>query len=81
MFFFFLSVEVLFAVLTTYLTGEYAYCISVKGVIPHLPHECPGYDAKQSDDNGSSLGALGDVDYLFIAIISSSTLTQRRSIC
>ena len=52
----------------THATGavEYIDCISAK--------ECPGYDTKQSD-----AGALGNVEYPFIAITPRSTLARSGS--
>ena len=39
------------------------------------PNECPGYDIKQSDDEAPvNAGALGNVEYSFIAIAPLSTL-------
>ena len=42
---------------------------------PTLLNECHIYDIKQSDGKGSSLGALGNVKYSFIAITHWPTLT------
>ena len=41
------------------------------------PNECPGYDSKQSDGEGSNnAGALGNAKYPFIAITPKSTLAE-----
>ena len=55
---------------------EYTDCFSAEGVRP--PHECPGHDTKQSDSEVP--GALGNVEYPFIAIAPRSTLARSGSI-
>ena len=54
--------------------AEFTDCISAEGLDP--PNFCSRYDTKQSDGLGfSNAGALGNVEYLSIAIVLRSTLT------
>ena len=39
-------------------------------------NDCPDYNIKLSDGEGSSPGDLGNVEYLFITIAPRSTLAQ-----
>ena len=58
---------------------EYTNCFSAEGWDP--TNECPVYDTKQSHrEIPSNAGALGNTEYLFSAIVPSSTLAQIGSI-
>ena len=51
---------------------EYTNCISVEGLDSF---KCPGYYIKPSDGEALGPGALGNMEYTFIAIAPKSTLT------
>ena len=51
----------------------YAECISAEGY--DILNKCPGYDTKPSDGDVSVVKLWGNVDYFFISIIPSPTLT------
>ena len=50
-------------------TAEYTDCIISEGY--DSPNKCDGYNTKQSDGD---VGAIGNAEYLFIAITPWSTL-------
>ena len=57
---------------------EYSYYFSEEGY--DFPNECPVYDTKQSNsDVPSNAGALGNTEYPFVPIASSSTLAWNDS--
>ena len=49
-----------------------------KGIWPS-PNECPAYDIKQSDSEAPVLDIWGNMEYPFIAIAATSTLTRSES--
>ena len=69
--------------LTTQAGGavEYTDCNYSRkgGKNPLPPNECFGYDIKPSDCETPVCGALGNVEYLFIAIAPRFTRTQNGS--